>query len=211
MKIAVVGGTGKLGRGLAMRLAKTHSVLIGSRDESKGRETAKQLKATAGGDITGGTNESVAKECDVAIMAIPDLDLALLQPLQGPLEGKIVISPMVPMQMEDGIMKLSMKEGSAAQELASILRGSRVVAALHTVPAPTIADPNHKLDFDVLVACDVKEDYEEASRLIGSIEGLRPLYVGPLSTSREIEALTPLILNVAKMNGLKRLSLKLVG
>ena len=212
MKIAVVGGSGKLGRGLAMRLSRTHSVLIGSRDESKGQETAKQLKEITGGDVTGGTNETVAKACEMAVLAIPNPDdFALLGQLRGPLKGKIAISPVVQMLMDAGTLKLIEKERSAAEEVASILTETRVVAAFHNLPAGTVGSLDRILDFDVLVACDDRGDYEVVSHVIKSIEGLRPLYVGPLSLSRGIEAITPLLINAAKQNGLRRLSVKLVS
>jgi predicted dinucleotide-binding enzyme len=72
-------------------------------------------------------------------------------------------------------------------------------------------EPKRRLDFDVLVACDNKEDYNVVSRLVTSMDGLRPLYAGPLSMSREIEGLTLVLLNTAKLNGLRRLSVKFVN
>ena len=211
MKVALIGGTGKLGRGLAVRL-KSHDILIGSRDGARGADTAKRLQATTGREMKGGANEAVAKECDLAVLAIPDLEnLALLTQLKTPLEGKIVISPIVPMRFENGLARYARPSGSAAEEVASVLARSRTVAALHNVPAPTLATADSKLDFDVLVTCDRREDYDQAAALIGSIDGLRALYAGPLYASREIEALTPLLLNTAKLNALRRLSTKFVS
>lgn len=211
-KVALIGGTGKLGRGLAVRLSRTHEVLIGSRDENRALEAAEKLMVLTGRELKGGTNVDVAGACDAAILTIPSLEeLAILRQLRDPLKEKLVISPIVPMKMQNGILRYSKPEGSAAEEVASVLSGSRVVAALHNVPALTMEELNHKLGFDVLVACDRKEDYERAALLIRSIEGLRPLYAGPLSMSREIEGITPLLLNAAKLNGLRRLSVKLVN
>lgn len=193
-----------------MRL-KSHDVLIGSRDGARGAEAARGLEAASGRKMGGGTNQQVAQECDLAVLTVPDLeDSELLKGLRAPLEGKLVVSPIVPMRFEDGMARYAGPDGSAAEEVASVLDGSRVAAALHNVPAPTLAAPGSKLDFDVLVAADRREDYDQASALIGSIDGLRPLYAGPLRMSREIEALTPLLLNAAKLNGLRRLSVKFV-
>lgn len=212
VKVAMIGGTGKLGRGLAVRLCKTHEVLIGSRIESRGLEVAERLSVNTGVRVTGGTNETVAKLCEAAVLTIPSLEeLELLQQLSIPLNDKLVVSPIVPMQMQNGFMRYSKAVGSAAEEVASVLNGSRVVATLHNIPAQTLEEVHHKLDFDVLVACDRKEDYDQTAKLVASIEGLRPLYVGPLGMSREIEGLTPILLNAARLNSLRRLSIRFVS
>jgi NADPH-dependent F420 reductase len=211
MKVALIGGTGDLGRGLAVRLSKAHEVLVGSREARKGVETAMKIREITGSEVNGGANQDVAAACDLAVLAIPSLEgLAFLEQLKNPLENKLVVSPIVPMRIQGGFLRYAKPEGSAAEEVASVLKESRVVAALHNVPAMTMEEPERKLDFDVLVACDRREDYDQAAKLIGSIEGLRPLYAGPLAMAREIEGLTPLLLNVAKLNGLKRLSIKFV-
>jgi hypothetical protein len=115
------------------------------------------------------------------------------------------------MRIENGIARYAGAECSAAEEIASTLDGSRIVAALHNVPARSLEALNRRCDFDVLVACDRKDDYGQVGALIDGIDGLRALYAGPLALSREIEALTPLLLNAAKLNGLKSLSVKLVN
>ncbi|MDA4124641.1 MAG: NADPH-dependent F420 reductase [Thaumarchaeota archaeon] len=211
MRVGLVGGTGLLGRALASRLASKHQVLIGSREKQRGESVAEAIRISSEGEVSGGTNMEVAEACEVAILAVPDLDLAFLEALRTKLGGKVVISPVVPMRVENGFMIHSRAEGSAAEGIASVLKESRIVAALHNIPAATILKKDRKVDFDVLVACDAKPDYEEASRLIASIEGLRPLYVGSLAMARTIEEITPLLLNAAKLNGLKRLSVKLVS
>jgi hypothetical protein len=200
-----------MGRALASRLAAKHQVLIGSREKHRGESAAEAVRVSSQGEISGGTNMEVAKACDVGILTVPDLDLPFLEVLRTQLKGKVVISPVVPMRVENGLMAHSRAEGSAAEEIAHVLTESRIVAALHNVPAATLLRNNKRIDFDVLVACDMKLDYEEASRLIASIEGLRPLYAGPLAMARTIEEITPLLLNVGRLNGLKRLSVKLVA
>lgn len=212
MKIALIGGTGKLGKGLAVRLSAAHEPLIGSRDEQKARTVSKELEAAIGKKVFGGTNERVAEACDLAVLAIPSAsEIGFLGALRAPLAGKLVISPIVPMVPDGANMRYSGGEKSAAEEVSSLLGESRVVAALHNVPARSLEERSHRLDYDVLVACDGRKDFEEAAGVIRSIEGLRPLYVGPLKMSRVVEGITPLLLNAAKLNGLKRLSIKLVG
>ena len=146
------------------------------------------------------------------MLTLPSLEvLVVLQGLKNLLKTKLVISPIVPMQIQNGVFRYSKETGSAAEEVASALSESRVVSAFHNLPAASLEEQDQSLDFDVLVACENREDYYQASRLIGSIEGLRPLYAGSLAMSRQVEALTPLLLNVGRMNGLRRLSFKFVS
>ncbi|MDG6902739.1 MAG: NADPH-dependent F420 reductase [Nitrososphaerota archaeon] len=211
MRIAIVGGTGTLGKALAIRLSVANQVLIGSRSNDKGVSAAAAVKAESGRDMQGGSNEEVAASCDAAVLAIPGLDdVGVLEALKAPLQGKLVISPIVPMRFENGFLVYSKDAGSAAEDVAKTLQGSRVVAAFHHIPALTMAQKDRPLDFDALVACE-KADYEDASSIVGSIQGLRPLYVGPLSMSRALEELTPVLINTAKLNKLSRLSVKLVS
>ena len=211
MRLAIVGGTGTLGKGLATRLSVENEVLIGSRSREKGENVAAEAKAALGRDIRGGSNEDVPNSSDAAILAIPGLDdAALLEELKAPLGGKLVISPIVPMRFENGLLVYSQATGSAAEDVAKTLESSRVAAAFHHIPALTMAERDSKLDFDVLVACD-KADYEAASAVVGTVQGLRPLYVGPLSLSRTLEQITPVLINTARLNKLSRLSVKLVS
>ncbi len=212
MRIALIGGTGKLGRGLAVRLSAAHEPLIGSRDEGKAQSVALELKSTTAREIAWGRNEQVAAEADAAILAIPSAsDASFLGGLRSPLAGKLVISAVVPMVVEAGIARYPERQVSFAEEAAGTLPESRVVAALHNVPARTLEDAQTRLDYDVLVASDAPKDFQEAAGIIRGVEGLRPVYVGPLRNARIVEGITPLLLNAAKLNGLKRLSIKLVS
>ena len=138
------------------------------------------------------------------------LDPGFLEEMARPLGGKLVISPIVPIGMIQRRFVHALAQGSAAEKVASILTESRVAAALHTLPAATLADSAKRIDFDVLVCADSQEIYSECAKIIASMDGVRPLYVGTLSDARETESLTPLILNVAKLNHLKNLSIKFV-
>ena len=199
-----------MGRALATGFAKRHEVLLGSRDANKGEAAAEKLRLATSGEVRGGSNAEMSLECDVAVLVVPDLrDAGFLEGIREPLSKKMVISPIVPMRVQDGLMVYGKTSGSAAEDVASILTESRVVAALHHVPALTLLHRG-RVDCDVMVACDDKTDYERASRLISDVDGLRPLYVGPLSLARSVESITPLLVNSAKLNQMGRLSLKLV-
>jgi NADPH-dependent F420 reductase len=209
-KIAVVGGTGDLGLGLASRLARSYEVIIGSRDASRAAEAASKASALSGVAVTGTTNAQATALADVAILAIPDLpsDEALLS-LKPNLTGKLVISPIVPMEFRDGLFFPLLASGSAAEKVASILQ-TRVAGAFHNVPAARLMEVDKVLDYDVLVAAETKDIFAEASEIISSIARLRPLYSGPLLNSRTMELLTPTLLNVGKLNKLRTPSVKVV-
>ena len=212
MKIGIMGGTGPLGKGLATRFAEKNEVLIGSRSKEKGEATAAEVRGNVGGQISGGTNAEAALNCDLAILAIPDLkETSFLEELRSPLAGKVVVSPIVPMTFENGLAKHAMNEGSAAEQVASVLKESSIVAAFHNLPALTLQQKDRGVGFDVLVACDKRSDYDMVANMVLTVEGLRPMYVGPISMARVVEEITPLLLNAAKLNGQKRLSIRLVS
>jgi len=204
MKVAIIGGTGKLGVGLARQLKGNHEVYIGSRDKEKAQGAADSVSG-----VIGGESLSVASLCDAAILTIPFAAVASLAHFEGALAGKLVISPIVPMKVENGTFYYDGRQGSAAEAVASRLPRSRVAAALHTLPAGFLGR-SEKLDVDVLVAADDRKTYQEAAGIVGSIGKVRPLYAGPLSAASSVERLTPLLLNLARQNGIKTPSVRFV-
>ena len=112
MKIAVIGGTGDLGRGLAARLSKKYEVLVGSRDAARAVKSAEELRKIGGSSIIGLSNDDAASQCDSAIIAIPSLpSYDMLATLKAKLKGKLVISPVVPMAFENGVFTYGLSEG----------------------------------------------------------------------------------------------------
>jgi len=210
-KIAVVGGSGDLGLGLAVRLAKAYEVMIGSRDADKASAAAVKASTMARVHIEGRANEEATRACDIAILAVPDLPSAELFATLAPnLSNKLVISPIVPMVLKDGIFSVSPSAESAAERVAAAIPMARVASAFQSVPAPMLTRLDAELEYDVLVAAETREIFEEAAPVVSSVGRLRPLYAGPLSVSRMIEAITPTILNVSKLNKMKSPSLRLV-
>ena len=180
-KVAVIGGTGNLGFGLAVRLATSHAVAVGSRDLSKAKAAAERATKMSGARVEGKTNQAAAAWCDVAILAIPSLPTGEhLAELAAPLKGKLVISPIVPLKFKDGVASLSTTGESAAEQVAKALPESRVASAFQTVPSPVLVKPNEKLEYDVLVTADSREVFDETARVVSSVGSLRPLYAGPL-------------------------------
>ena len=211
MKIAMIGGTGSLGFGLAVRLAKAYEVTIGSRDLLRATEAAAKAGAIARARVEAKANQDATRGCDIAILAVPDLPPAsLLESLAPNLEGKLVISPIVPMLLKDGVFSLSHPEESAAERVAKALPKAKVAGAFHTVRAPKLTQLDAALDYDVLVAADSREVFGLASRVVSSVGKLRPLYAGPLTVSRMVEAMTPALLNVSRLNKIDSPSIKLV-
>jgi 8-hydroxy-5-deazaflavin:NADPH oxidoreductase len=205
MKVAVIGGTGKMGKALAKQLAKNHEVIIGSRDPAKAKEAAKEVRGAVGADYHG-----AAKAADVVVLSIPYSATGSMAALSADLSGKLVISLINPLKMEEGLLEFPLERGSAAEELAKILPESRVATAFNNVPQAFL-EKESMVPVDILVAADSKQTYEEAAALVREIGEMRPLYAGPLSQAGIIERITPLVLNLAKLNGTGSLTTRFVS
>jgi len=205
MKVAVIGGTGAIGKALARHLSREYEVIIGSRDPSRAVEAAAAIRGASGSDYEGASRAS-----DVVIFAIPYEAMDLLANLDAAVSSKLVISAINPMKMEDGLFRYAPKRASAAEELADMLPHGRVATAFNNVPSGFLKE-DAVPPVDILVAADSKETYAEAAKLIASIREMRPLNAGPLSEARIVEAMTPLVLNLAKLNGTKALATRFVS
>jgi NADPH-dependent F420 reductase len=194
--IAVLGGTGPQGRGLARRFAAAGlPVVIGSRSAERAQETAATLAEATGGDVTGQDNEGAAAAGDVVIVAVPwDGHGDLLRGLVEQLDGKIVVDCVNPLGFDkQGPYPLQVEEGSAAQQAAALLPGSTVVGAFHNVSAVKLEDPEvESVDTDVLVLGEGedREATDLVQALAETIPGVRGLYAGRLRNAHQVEALT---------------------
>jgi len=202
--IPIVGGTGALGAGLALRWAMAgRSVTVGSRSAERAEEAAARIRdAVPGAEIEGLTNEEAARSAGVVFLTVPFRAQAEnLNNLREALRpGQILVDCTVPLAAAIGgkaTRTLGVWQGSAAQQAQEMVpEGVTVVAALHSVNAPGLADPDATLDEDVLVCGDRKADKARVARLIELIPGLRPVNAGALETARIIEQLTPLLISV---------------
>ena len=198
LSVGILGGTGDQGRGLARRLALAgHRVILGSRDASRAVDAA----ATVGTppQVTGQSNEGAAAAADIVIAAVPYAGHAsLLRQLAGPLDGKILVDCVNPIGFDErGAYPLAVPEGSAAQQAAAVLPGSRVVGAFHHVSAVLLLDPGvAELDLDVLVLGDDREATDLVQALAGRIPGIRGVYAGRLRNCGQVEALTANLVSV---------------
>ncbi len=202
--IPIVGGTGALGAGLALRWAKAGlPIAIGSRSAERAEEAAARIRdAVPGAEVEGLLNEEAAKRGEVVFLTVPfRAQSENLNNLRGALEpGQILVDCTVPLAAAFGgkaTRSLGVWQGSAAQQAQEMVPdGVTVVAALHTIAAPTLADLDAELGEDVLVCGDRKADKARVARLIELIGGLRAVNAGALETARIVEQLTPLLISV---------------
>ena len=197
--VAVLGGTGPQGRGLARRFAAAGlRVVIGSRSSERAEQTAADLGG-AGGEVSGADNLGAARAGDVVVVAVPwDGHAALLAELAEALAGKIVVDCVNPLGFDkQGAFPLPVEEGSAAEQAAALLPDSTVVGAFHNVSAVKLDDPEvTSVDTDVLVLGDDREATDLVQALAGLIPGVRGIYGGRLRNARQVEALTANLISV---------------
>ena len=223
MRIGIIGGTGGMGKGFALRWCKNHNIMIGSRDSSRAstaaEEYAKVAKESFGeinGTITGGDNASVAAECDVLILSIPyeNIDAVCSEVCPHTKDECIVISPIVPMTKTDvGFEFIPIKEGKPfSYEMVSkhVKNKSRLVSAFHVISEKKLVNPTLELDYDIFVCGDDDDAVQIVNGLISEIHGLRPVYLGPGKLSYLAEISTPLLLNAMIRNRMKNPGIKII-
>ncbi len=223
MKVGIIGGTGGMGKGFALRWSKNNDVIIGSRDASRASSSAEEYTNLAkesfgeiNGTITGKDNLSVAKESDVLILSIPyeNIDTLCSEILPEIKESCVVISPIVPMVKTDvGFEFIPIKENKpfSYQLVSKYLKDkSKLVSAFHVISEKKLVNPTLVLDYDIFVCGDDKQSVEVVNGLINEIKGLRPIYLGPGELSYMAEISTPLLLNAMIRNKIKNPGIKIV-
>lgn len=201
--VAVLGGTGALGRALAMRLARSgHPVVLGSRDASRARTAAGELRGLlADARIDGASNEGAAAAGEIVLLATPwDESGAGIAALADVLAGRLVVSCINPLGFdEQGPHGLAVAEGSAAEQVAALLPASTVTAAFHHLSAPSLADLDKDLSGEDVLVCG--DDTAARARVIALAEAVtgRPgLDVGALRQARVLEPFTAVLIAVNK-------------
>ena len=223
MKIGIIGGTGGMGKGFALRWCKKHEIIIGSRDAERAISTAKEYsdlaKDTYGnidGKILGKDNISVAKESEVLILSIPyqNIDSICSQLLPEIGNECIVISPIVPMTKTDiGFECISIKENKPFSHQAvekHMNDKTKLVSAFHVISEKKLVNPTLSLDYDIFVVGDDMNSVKVVNDLINEIEGLRPIYLGGGKLSYLVEMSTPLLLNAMIKNKMKNPGIKII-
>jgi len=218
MRIALLGGTGNIGEGLALRWAPRHDVVIGSRSAEKAAEAAifcRELLSQKGlaCELRGQENIQAIAECDVVVLALQyQFAISTAVAIKDSLSpNAIVVSPVVPMT-KNGFLRYSppARYGSAALEIQDILPRNEVVSAFHTTPAARLMDLKDKLGLDVLV-CGSERPKQIVMALVKDIEGLSPFDAGPLEASFMVESITPLLINISARNQIKDTSIRVIG
>jgi NADPH-dependent F420 reductase len=224
MRIGIVGGTGGMGEGFALRWCFRHDVVVGSRDEQRAKEAANKYKISAQeaygdsmtGNITGQDNFSLAKSSEVLILSIPyENTIDTCNNVAKEVSNNcVIVSPIVPMMRTDSgfiYVPLEQNKKPAAEIVADILApSSRIVSAFHSISEVKLKNIRQSLDADTFICGDDPNHVAIIENLVSEINGLRSIYLGPLSLSYQAEILTPMILNAAKRNKMKNPGIKLV-
>lgn len=216
-RIGIIGGTGREGRGLALRWAKAgHEVKLGSRDEERARARADELSASFAGTsasaIAGGSNEWAARGSDVVVVSVPHgVHGETLRGLKDALAGKVVIDITVPLRPPK-VHEVHLPEGQAAALEAQAILGpdTKVVAALHHVSSAHLGEADAAIDSDVLACSDDPAALEVTLALLADL-GVRGLDAGPLRNAVALESLTPVLLYMGKRYKSPGLGLRITG
>lgn len=204
LRIGVLGGTGPQGKGLALRFAVAgHAVVLGSRDPARAQAAAEEVTAMRPDvelDVRGAGNEEAAAAGDVVVLAVPyDGHRDTVTALAAHLAGKVVVDCVNPMLFDQaGAVPVDVREGSAAEQTAKLVPEARVVSAFHDVSARRLFGTNTSVNTDILVCGDDAEAKTLVIGLATQVPGMRGIDAGPLRLSRELEALTTVLLAINK-------------
>ena len=223
MNIGIIGGTGGMGKGFALRWCLNHDVMIGSRDVGRAQESAKEYEIEAkefygeiSGTISGNDNLSVAKQSDVLILSIgyENIESTCSQILSGIKESCVVVSPIVPMEKTDvGFEFIPIRDSKpfSHQLVEKFMKDkSKLVSAFHVISEKKLVNPKIVLDYDIFVCGDSRESVKVINDLISEIQGLRSIYLGSGVLAYMAEMSTPLLLNAMIRNKMKNPGIKLV-
>ena len=201
--IPIIGGTGALGYGLALRWAQAgREIVIGSRKAERAAEAAAKVAgAVPGAKVEGLENGEAAKRGPIVFLTVPfRAQSETLNNLREALaEGQLLVDCTVPMAAAvsgKATRTLGVWQGSAAQQAQEMVpEGVTVVSALHTVSAAALAEGDD-VEEDILICGDRKADKARVAALIEEIEGLRAVNAGPLEMARIVETLTPMLISI---------------
>lgn len=209
--IAILGGTGHEGTGLALRWATSgYDVIIGSRQEEKALKVAQEINEILGKDLVRGMeNGAAAREADINVLTVvAAAHQAALTGLKDDLQGKILVDATARIKFPNP----KPPDPPSAARLAQDLLGEdvRVVAAFQNIPASALKNLEKDLDSDVLVCADKREDADQVSELIREA-GMNAFYAGDLDIAITLEGLTAVLVYLNKFNDIKHASIKIVG
>ncbi|MFP4005327.1 MAG: NADPH-dependent F420 reductase [Candidatus Hadarchaeia archaeon] len=213
--IAVIGGTGSLGKGIAGRLADAgHEVIVGSRDEGKAKKSASAISEMIDGNIEGCENLEAVSKATLVVLSVPYSAIdSIIERIDPGLEpGNVLVSVIVPLTRgEDGFKVLETDYNSVAEEIKD--KSSEevsVVSGFQVVPASMMADFDNEVDSDVPIASDDEDAKARVKELIEDIPGARAIDAGSLSSSGMIESMATLFVELTRIHG-NEVSLRFCG
>lgn len=216
--IAIVGGTGAEGSGLAVRFAKAGArVLIGSRDAGKAQEAARRIAGAAGAEVEGRANPEAVSEADIVVLTVPlTAQAATLKSIKDSFRpGAILVDATVPLEVAIGgrvSRTVTLWDGSAAQQAARLAPdGVQVVAAFHALSAHALAETARDLDCDVLMCGDSAEAKAAVRELVEMIPGARAVDAGPLDNARMLESVAALLISLNLRHKVKDSGIRITG
>jgi NADPH-dependent F420 reductase len=216
VKIGIVGGTGDIGEGMAMRLAPHFDVIVGSREQEKAEQSCRAgteilRKRGQSCSMSGVSNQAAVDGADVVILAIPFKHLAGTCATLHGFEDKIVISPVNPMEKRDHFVFVPPPEGSAALLVKKILpEKARVCSAFNVIAANKWRALDEEISYAVPVCGDDAEAKSMVMKIVNSVSKLKAYDGGPLAVSAMVESLTPLLLNIARYNRMRDVGIQFI-
>lgn len=221
MKIAIIGGTGDQGLGLALRFAKSgEHVLVGSRDMKKAENAVNLIKNMLDKDdlpnVSAMTNEEATQNGDIIILTVPlQAQMVTLRNIKDHVQGKIFVDATVPLEGCIGgkpIRFVDLWEGSAAERSAAFLgKEARVVSAFCNISAASLINIGENVECDCLVSGDDPDSNAPVMELAKKIPGVRAVECGPLENARIVEKITPLLINLNIRNKIKLAGIRITG
>ncbi|MBI4465136.1 MAG: NADPH-dependent F420 reductase [Acidobacteria bacterium] len=226
-RIALIGGTGNLGFGLALRWARAGlPILIGSREESRAKAAAARIKKmastatlpglTPGFFVEGLENAAATAQASLVVLAVPfPAQVSILKSIRGALRDALLVDTTVPLAATLGgraTRVVGLWQGSAAEQARELIPAATpVLAAFHTLSAEALQDLAAPLDGDVLVCGDEDSAKERFFPLVKLIPGLRPLDAGPLEMARLVEGLTALLISLNRRYSMPHAGIRITG
>ena len=215
-RIAILGGTGKQGGGLALRWARAgYRVSIGSRKPEKARRAAAELNEELGEDlICGLSNAKAAAQADLAVLTVPyGAHGATLAGLRDEMQGKILVDVTVPLKPPNITHVHLPADGPAAIQAQAILgEGAQVVAAFQNISEHVLRDASRAIDCDVLVCGDDSDAKAQVIALARALDpDVRAFDAGPLTNAVVVESLTPILIGLGKQHRRLRVGVRITG
>jgi 8-hydroxy-5-deazaflavin:NADPH oxidoreductase len=216
--VAVIGGTGAEGGGLALRFAQAGALVrIGSRNLEKAQEAARRIATQTGAaEVTGHTNEEAVAGVSIVVLTVPlSAQVETLKAIRSSIvAGTILVDATVPLEIAIGgriSRMLTLWDGSAAQQAARLLPGVSVVAAFHALSAEALAKLDHPLDCDTLLCGDHAEAKAAVAQLAAMIPGVRAIDAGPLDAARLLESAAALLIALNLRHKVRDSGMRITG